>query len=141
MILRAGPNTTNRPGEPACDTAQVVTGDIIDGSLPHRAARLVGDWIGERRKERVACWERAMRGAEPGTIEPLRQEPRAWTSPTSKSFTITWSGSASPTGRPRRQSSPHCLHGGVQLDDRLEPPRLRRGDTNHKYTRSMGNVA
>ena len=49
----------------------IVSGEIIDGSLPRRAARLVGEWVSEHTDELGVCWEKATHGSEPGTIEPL----------------------------------------------------------------------
>ena len=37
----------------------VVSGEVIEGSLPRRAARLVAEWVGEHSDELQACWERA----------------------------------------------------------------------------------
>lgn len=50
----------------------ITTGEIIEGSLPRRAARLVAEWVAEHATEVTACWERATSGEEPGTIEPLK---------------------------------------------------------------------
>jgi len=49
----------------------IATGEIIDGSLPRRAARLVSEWVSGHRAELGACWDLAVRGEAPGTIEPL----------------------------------------------------------------------
>ena len=49
----------------------ITTREMIEGSLPKRAARLVAEWVGEHADELSACWERATHGEEPGTIEPL----------------------------------------------------------------------
>lgn len=49
----------------------LASGEVIEGSLPRRAARLVADWVAEHPVELAACWERASRGEPPGTIEPL----------------------------------------------------------------------
>lgn len=49
-----------------------LNGEVIEGSLPRRAARLVAEWVDEHSDELAACWERATHGLEPGIIEPLR---------------------------------------------------------------------
>jgi Domain of unknown function (DUF4160) len=46
-------------------------GRVLDGSLPRRAQRLVDEWVAEHRDELVGCWDRAVAGSEPGSIEPL----------------------------------------------------------------------
>lgn len=50
----------------------IATGEIIEGSLPRRAARLVAEWAAEHSDELAACWDRAISGEAPGTIEPLQ---------------------------------------------------------------------
>ena len=50
----------------------IATGDVIEGSLPRRASRLVAEWVSEHNDELAACWDRAGRGEEPGSIEPLQ---------------------------------------------------------------------
>ena len=49
----------------------IATGELLDGSLPRRALRLVGEWVDEHRDELLECWARAVSGHEPGTIAPL----------------------------------------------------------------------
>jgi hypothetical protein len=49
----------------------IPTGAVLDGSLPRRAQRLVDDWVSEHRQELTACWQQAVAGREPGTIDPL----------------------------------------------------------------------
>jgi len=49
-----------------------VNGEVMDGSLPRRARRLVAEWVTEHPNELAACWEKATHGEEPGNIEPLR---------------------------------------------------------------------
>ncbi len=49
----------------------IATGGVLDGSLPRRAQRLVDEWVAEHRQELAVCWERAVAGREPGTIDPL----------------------------------------------------------------------
>lgn len=46
-------------------------GQILDGALPRRAARLVAEWAGLHAAELEECWERAINHEPPGTIEPL----------------------------------------------------------------------
>jgi hypothetical protein len=46
-------------------------GQILDGSLPRRAATLVAEWASLHATELEACWERAINHEPPGTIEPL----------------------------------------------------------------------
>ena len=46
-------------------------GTILDGEIPRRAVRLVGEWISLHRSELEICWERAVNHEPPGTIEPL----------------------------------------------------------------------
>lgn len=48
------------------------SGEVIEGSLPRRASRLVAEWINEHTEDPAACWEKATHGEEPGTIEPLQ---------------------------------------------------------------------
>lgn len=50
----------------------IATGDVLAGSLPLRAARLVEEWRGEHRAELVANWERARAGQSTERIAPLR---------------------------------------------------------------------
>jgi Domain of unknown function (DUF4160) len=50
----------------------ITNGEVIEGSLPWRAARLVAEWVGEHPGDLAACWDKASRGEEPGRIEPLK---------------------------------------------------------------------
>jgi hypothetical protein len=50
----------------------IADGQVIEGSLPRRAARLVTEWVDDHTDDLAACWEMATRGEEPGTIEPLQ---------------------------------------------------------------------
>jgi len=50
----------------------IQTGEIMDGKLPPRKARLVAAWIELHREELIANWELASRGELPFRIEPLR---------------------------------------------------------------------
>ena len=49
----------------------IANGGITDGRLPPRAARLVREWVGLRRAELEANWERAHAGLVPVPVEPL----------------------------------------------------------------------
>ena len=49
----------------------IATGALLNGSLPRRAQRMVDEWVAAHRMDLTACWERAVSGREPGTIEPL----------------------------------------------------------------------
>ena len=51
---------------------EIASGDVIAGSLPPRALRLVREWIKEHRDELEANWERAVSYEKPQPIEPLR---------------------------------------------------------------------
>jgi hypothetical protein len=55
------------------DQAQIViaTGEVLHGSLPRRALRLVQEWTELHRDELVADWERAEREEPLVSIEPL----------------------------------------------------------------------
>lgn len=50
----------------------IATGEVIVGSLPGRALRLVREWTGEHRAELEANWERAVRNQKPENIDPLQ---------------------------------------------------------------------
>ena len=50
----------------------IATGEIIAGSLPGRALRLVREWLDEHRAELEANWERTMRNEKPDKVAPLR---------------------------------------------------------------------
>jgi hypothetical protein len=49
----------------------IATGDVLSGSLPRRAQRLVDEWVAMHRDELTESWMRALAGEQPGTIEPL----------------------------------------------------------------------
>jgi hypothetical protein len=55
------------------DQAQIViaTGEVLHGSLPRRALRLVQEWTELHRDELFADWERAEREEPLVSIEPL----------------------------------------------------------------------
>ncbi|MCH7899948.1 MAG: DUF4160 domain-containing protein [Acidobacteria bacterium] len=46
-------------------------GTVLEGDLPRRALRLVGEWGRLHQSELEACWERTVNHEPPGTIEPL----------------------------------------------------------------------
>ncbi len=50
----------------------IATGEVIEGSLPRRAARLVADWVAEHATSSQAAGRERLDGEEPGTIEPLK---------------------------------------------------------------------
>lgn len=50
----------------------IATGEIIAGSLPGRALRLVREWMGEHRAELEANWERTVHNETPKKVAPLR---------------------------------------------------------------------
>lgn len=47
-------------------------GSVLEGTLPRRQLRLVKAWARLHTDEVHACWERAQRHEDTGTIEPLR---------------------------------------------------------------------
>ena len=47
-------------------------GQLLAGSIPGRARRLVQTWTRLHTQELHECWNRASRREHPGTIEPLR---------------------------------------------------------------------
>lgn len=51
----------------------IVDGKVLDGSLPRRPRRLVAQWVSQHEAALAACWEKAIHGQEPGTIEPLKR--------------------------------------------------------------------
>jgi Domain of unknown function (DUF4160) len=51
---------------------EIAGGEVIAGSLPSRALRLVREWIDQHRDELDANWERAMNHEKPQPIDPLR---------------------------------------------------------------------
>lgn len=46
-------------------------GEILEGSLPRRAERLVAEWVSLHLDELAASWESATQGQEPDKIDPL----------------------------------------------------------------------
>ena len=48
-----------------------LSGDILGGTMPRRAQRLIREWAAIHAAELAACWERAVRHEPPGTIDPL----------------------------------------------------------------------
>jgi Domain of unknown function (DUF4160) len=65
------PHFHARYGEDAAKI-EIATGELIAGSLPGRAVRLVREWVEAHRGELEANWERAVRHERPEQIEPLR---------------------------------------------------------------------
>jgi hypothetical protein len=53
-------------------SVDIATGDILEGELPRRQARLVAAWVELHREELAADWELASRGESPFRIAPLR---------------------------------------------------------------------
>lgn len=49
----------------------IETGDVIDGALPHQAARLVKEWALARQNELRENWRRARAGEQPERIAGL----------------------------------------------------------------------
>ena len=47
------------------------SGELIAGSLPGRAQRLVREWVEAHRQELAANWDRAVRHEQPQPIDPL----------------------------------------------------------------------
>jgi Domain of unknown function (DUF4160) len=52
-------------------TIVIATGDVLAGSLPGRALRLVREWLDAHRGELEANWDRARRHEQPAPIAPL----------------------------------------------------------------------
>jgi hypothetical protein len=52
-------------------TVLISTGEIMDGSLPKTAARLVKEWAAERRELLQAAWDDAQNHRQPRSIAPL----------------------------------------------------------------------
>jgi hypothetical protein len=53
-------------------TVVIETGEVLDGSLPGRALRLVREWLEQHRAELVANWERARTHQPVEPVAPLR---------------------------------------------------------------------
>lgn len=51
---------------------EIASGEVIAGSLPSRATRLVREWVEAHRDELAANWELAARHEKPEPIDPLR---------------------------------------------------------------------
>lgn len=49
----------------------IATGELLGGSLPLRALRLVREWLDEHRSELVANWDRARDHEAPQPVPPL----------------------------------------------------------------------
>jgi Domain of unknown function (DUF4160) len=56
-------------------------GELLDGSLPRRANRLVREWAHLRSHELLVCWDRALRHEDPVAFNP-------WSNPWSMSHTL-----------------------------------------------------
>jgi Domain of unknown function (DUF4160) len=63
------PHFHARYGEHEAQVA-IATGDVLHGSLPRSAARLVKEWTELRRAELLDDWQRAERAEPLGSIEP-----------------------------------------------------------------------
>jgi Domain of unknown function (DUF4160) len=50
----------------------IESGDVLDGKLPRRQARLVQAWIELRRDELMADWSLAVKGEPVFAIDPLK---------------------------------------------------------------------
>ena len=50
----------------------IESGDLLDGTLPHRQTRMVQAWIEIHRDELMADWSLAVKGESTFKIEPLR---------------------------------------------------------------------
>lgn len=64
------PHFHARYGEHEAQVA-IATGDVLDGSLPRSASRLVKEWAELRRAELLDDWQRAERAEPLISIEPL----------------------------------------------------------------------
>ena len=49
----------------------IESGAVVEGSLPHRALRLVEDWRIERRDDLLLVWQQVMDRQPHGKVEPL----------------------------------------------------------------------
>jgi len=52
-------------------TVSIETGEVLEGRLPRRAARMVSEWAALHRAELLANWEIARRGDQPERIAGL----------------------------------------------------------------------
>jgi len=52
-------------------TIVIASGEVLAGSLPGRALRLVREWLGEHRAEMDANWVRARDHQAPEQVAPL----------------------------------------------------------------------
>lgn len=64
--------TSTRGMETTRPKIDIATGEVVAGSLPGRALRLVREWIEQHRDELEANWDRAVRHERPQAIDPLR---------------------------------------------------------------------
>jgi uncharacterized protein DUF4160 len=53
-------------------TIVIATGDLLAGSIPARALRLVREWLEAHRAELDANWDRARDHDQPQPVAPLR---------------------------------------------------------------------
>jgi Domain of unknown function (DUF4160) len=53
-------------------TIVIATGEVLAGSLPGRALRLVREWLDEHRDELERNWDRARSHEAPEPVTPLR---------------------------------------------------------------------
>lgn len=51
---------------------EIASGEVIAGSLPVRALRLVREWVEAHRDDLEVNWERTVRHDKPQPIDPLR---------------------------------------------------------------------
>jgi hypothetical protein len=51
---------------------EIPSGEILAGSLPPRALRLVREWVKQHQAELATNWERVVNSEKPDSIEPLK---------------------------------------------------------------------
>ncbi|MCL2711081.1 MAG: DUF4160 domain-containing protein [Planctomycetaceae bacterium] len=54
------------------DLDSVPRGSLLAGDLPSKKLRMVRTWIDIHADELMACWNLAVNGSDPPTIDPLR---------------------------------------------------------------------
>lgn len=64
------PHFHARYGEHEAEIA-IANGEVLEGSLPRSALRLVREWLEQKRPELMADWDRARAGEPPLPIEGL----------------------------------------------------------------------
>lgn len=67
----APPHFHARYGDDSAKVA-IASGEVIAGSLPVRATRLVREWTAMHRSELDSNWQRAVHHEGPRKIDPLR---------------------------------------------------------------------